>query len=565
MVDRASELHSEYIRNHELEHQNTTALSYDTLQTLAPDLSCPICFPPPRTSPRTFLRTPFGRFWNWYSNTYFAQTYSSKTTNNFIFLTITRDPSSIRTSIRDIIFSCRYTQVLENPREVALAILNRYTTLTNLPHIDFSYQTIFDLYLDTDYTFGQEEPERFEQYFGNLGSPIPEQGTSYSFVPDSHQTPIRNLDTTFNNPDPSLIPYEDETSNRYYQPPQDIHRTSSIQEIAIDINSESQETSSEASVETAQDILDNTSTFHLEEPSRDLVPFQPPSVIYPHIQRIPIIRTPSPEEDMTTNQALAAAATAMTDLATALTPGGEKTLLQVEFYRGDGTQDPVEWLEEFERAAITNNWSAARQISLAPAYLKGVAQEWFTSLAAAPTVFKDATHANRSFYHLFKERFMTPRQKVTWQKQLFDIKQGSDNVDTYVNKFKKLQARVDPTAVFPPTFITQLFIQGLRPEYAVNVQASEPANLATAITTARRWETGKLLASPTTDADQAIKQLTDQIAQLSINLAQKTPIPNSVHYAETPTTASRIRQPPTCHYCGRVGHFVAQCRTKRLR
>ena len=81
---------------------------------------------------------------------------------------------------------------------------------------------------------------------------------------------------------------------------------------------------------------------------------------------------------------------------------------------------------------------------------------------------------------------MTPRQKVTWQKQLFDIKQGSDNVDTYVNKFKKLQARVDPTAVFSSTFITQLFIQGLRPEYAVNVQASEPANLATAITTARR-------------------------------------------------------------------------------
>ena len=65
---------------------------------------------------------------------------------------------------------------------------------------------------------------------------------------------------------------------------------------------------------------------------------------------------------------------------------------------------------------------------------------------------------------------MTPRQKVTWQKQLFDIKQGSDNVDTYVNKFKKLQARVDPASVFPPTFITQLFIQGLRPEYAVNVK-----------------------------------------------------------------------------------------------
>ena len=53
--------------------------------------------------------------------------------------------------------------------------------------------------------------------------------------------------------------------------------------------------------------------------------------------------------------ALTAAAEAMTTLANALGRGGEKSLLKIDFYRGDGTQDPVTWLEEFERAAKANH------------------------------------------------------------------------------------------------------------------------------------------------------------------------------------------------------------------
>jgi len=140
---------------------------------------------------------------------------------------------------------------------------------------------------------------------------------------------------------------------------------------------------------------------------------------------------------------------------------------------------------------------------------------------------------------LFKARFSTAKQKAIWQKQLFDIKQGTDSVDAYVNRFRSLRGKVDPADVFPVAFVVQLFIQGLRPEYAINVQASEPDTLDAAITTARRWETGRLMATAnSTETDQAIKQLTDQIAQLSINLAQQQQ-PSlsvaSVNYAEAPT------------------------------
>ena len=89
-----------------------------------------------------------------------------------------------------------------------------------------------------------------------------------------------------------------------------------------------------------------------------------------------------------------------------------------------------------------------------------------------------------SFYHMFRERFCTTQQKATWQKQLFAIQQDTNTVDIYINRFKQLKEQVDTTNNFSATFLTQLFIQGLRPEYSVNVQASEPADLTVAITVA---------------------------------------------------------------------------------
>ena len=59
---------------------------------------------------------------------------------------------------------------------------------------------------------------------------------------------------------------------------------------------------------------------------------------------------------------------------------------------------------------------------------------------------------------------------------------------------------------------------------------------------------------------QAIKTLTEQIAQLSINLAQKQPIVKETNYAKSPRPP---RTSATCYYCGKNGHFITQCQVKR--
>ena len=73
--------------------------------------------------------------------------------------------------------------------------------------------------------------------------------------------------------------------------------------------------------------------------------------------------------------ALNAATTTMIQLANTLTSGREKILMKINFFTGDESQYLVEWLEEFEYAAIANNWTAAWQLALAPAYLKEIATE----------------------------------------------------------------------------------------------------------------------------------------------------------------------------------------------
>ena len=128
----------------------------------------------------------------------------------------------------------------------------------------------------------------------------------------------------------------------------------------------------------------------------------------------------------------------MNDLTTAI-QGSEKSLMRADFFHDDGTQDPEQWLEDFRRAALANKWNAARKLELAPVYLKGIALDWFQSLPLAPLAFDDHTQAARSFKHLFRTHFHTPKQKAIWQKQLFEIKQELDSVDAYVNRFRQLK------------------------------------------------------------------------------------------------------------------------------
>src|SRR6185312_8685890 len=106
-------------------------------------------------------------------------------------------------------------------------------------------------------------------------------------------------------------------------------------------------------------------------------------------------------------RAIAEAAEAINTLAAAFINGGaEKNVHPINFFNGDGTQDPLEWYSEFKRAAVANRWNARWKLELVPVYLKGITLDWFASLTTKPTAFSDKDNADTSFKHMFLDRFV---------------------------------------------------------------------------------------------------------------------------------------------------------------
>ena len=61
----------------------------------------------------------------------------------------------------------------------------------------------------------------------------------------------------------------------------------------------------------------------------------------------------------------------------------EISLVKIEPFYGDD-QDPIGWLEDFEKAAITNGYTEARKLAIVRAYLKGTAAAWLTQRMQDP-------------------------------------------------------------------------------------------------------------------------------------------------------------------------------------
>ncbi|CAG8838987.1 24128_t:CDS:1, partial [Cetraspora pellucida] len=123
--------------------------------------------------------------------------------------------------IQDIIFSCRYTTALPNPRDIALTLLQQHTPLLQLPTLPFQYQNTFAYYLNEPQTFSFEELGNFSQFFRNLESPILQATSTDNSV---HITALLEDTHHFYEPEDSLLLYSEEVT---YQTPLETNDTPS--------------------------------------------------------------------------------------------------------------------------------------------------------------------------------------------------------------------------------------------------------------------------------------------------------------------------------------------------
>ncbi|RHZ79025.1 hypothetical protein Glove_152g60 [Diversispora epigaea] len=137
-----------------------------------------------------------------------------------------------------------------------------------------------------------------------------------------------------------------------------------------------------------------------------------------------------------------------------------------------GVQDPVEWLEEFERCAQINNYDNAYKINTVQGYLLNEAQTWFTSFEATRGQFQSwQTRNNRPFVQHFLHKFRTPNRVLQWRSELNNRMQGpTESIDQYAQAIKKLIRRIDYDNNWSESDRIYNFTKGLRKEIAFQIR-----------------------------------------------------------------------------------------------
>ncbi|CAG8558656.1 7443_t:CDS:2, partial [Gigaspora rosea] len=123
---------------------------------------------------------------------------------NFNYLIDRPTSIALRLCVRDIIFSCRYQPELPDPKDIALALIQKYTDrLGRIPSLPFEHQNVFDLYIDPDSSLSFGFEGNISQYFRDLESPTVAPTDLYHSITIFDSAPL------LARPEDSLPPYSE--------------------------------------------------------------------------------------------------------------------------------------------------------------------------------------------------------------------------------------------------------------------------------------------------------------------------------------------------------------------
>src|SRR6185436_11108817 len=137
-----------------------------------------------------------------------------------------------------------------------------------------------------------------------------------------------------------------------------------------------------------------------------------------------------------------------------------------------GMQDPMEWLEEFERCAQINWYTDEYKLAVVGGYLLNEAQTWYQRIIgnAGETFQSWNTQNTRRFKNMFLTQFRTQGKLLQWRADLQNWLQTiGETVDHYAQDIKRLIKRVDHQENWSEQDKVYQFMKGLRREIAYQI------------------------------------------------------------------------------------------------
>lgn len=137
-----------------------------------------------------------------------------------------------------------------------------------------------------------------------------------------------------------------------------------------------------------------------------------------------------------------------------------------------GLQDPIEWLEEYERCAQINQYTDMQKLQVVGGYLLNEARTWYQQvLADHIRQFQSwSNQGNRNFKTMFLNEFRTEGKFLQWRTELQNRMQLlGETVDHYAIDIKKLIKRIDHREQWSEQDKVYQFMKGLRREVAFQI------------------------------------------------------------------------------------------------